>query len=300
MPQASPRAACACCRPAPPPTSPVAILPSPASLARSKPDAIVTLSILESLGAISTMALPSRFGQAQLVDVLLSRGIIHPVNVGSADRKAIGRRALLDLLGERGACGIARAATAGAGLGGIGGIDIIERILHRRGCEDAVRLLHVLRQCGRPDPDPNRMAKPRKILAGRSMTRRCIRALRTDSWRMVRTNPALKMAYRVRQADAPFHRTRKAYGRPGHRGKTTSRLYRRVKASLVYSAGRIATDIEFSLVPLIWSTKGLAEISYFMVLRMPSQSVAPLKPFGFRACPSCTRSIHAPVDRLTV
>ena len=41
-------------------TSPVAILPSPASLARSKPWAIVTLSILEFFGAISTMLLPSR------------------------------------------------------------------------------------------------------------------------------------------------------------------------------------------------------------------------------------------------
>ena len=41
-------------------TSPVAILPSPASLARSKPAPMLTLSILESFGAISTMELPSR------------------------------------------------------------------------------------------------------------------------------------------------------------------------------------------------------------------------------------------------
>ena len=41
-------------------TSPVAILPSSASLARSKPGPILALSTLESLGAISTMLLPSR------------------------------------------------------------------------------------------------------------------------------------------------------------------------------------------------------------------------------------------------
>jgi hypothetical protein len=54
----------------------------------------------------------------------------------------------------------------------------------------------------------------------------------------------------------------------------------------VYSDGKIAIDTEFSLVPLTCSTNGLAPISYFMVLRMPSQSVAPLKALGFRKCPS--------------
>ena len=42
--------------------------------------------------------------------------------------------------------------------------------------------------------------------------------------------------------------------------------------------------MELSL--LIWRTKGLAPIPYFIVLQMPSQSVAPLKAFGFRVCPS--------------
>src|SRR5690349_23356513 len=50
-----------------------------------------------------------------------------------------------------------------------------------------------------------------------------------------------------------------------------------------HSVGRIATEMAFSLVPLICSTKGFAVSSYFMVLRMPSQSVAPLKAFGFSA-----------------
>src|ERR1700733_13596438 len=59
--------------------------------------------------------------------------------------------------------------------------------------------------------------------------------------------------------------------------KNNNRLGLRVKSSLVYSDGRIATDTASSLMPLISSTNGSAEISYFMVLRMPSKSVAPLK-----------------------
>ena len=73
-----------------------------------------------------------------------------------------------------------------------------------------------------------------------------------------------------------------------------------VKASFVYSDGKIATDKALSLAPLISSTNGPAGISYFMVLRMPSQSVAPLKPLGLRACPSWMTSIQAPADRLMV
>src|SRR3981081_109378 len=68
----------------------------------------------------------------------------------------------------------------------------------------------------------------------------------------------------------------------------------------VYSDGRTAIDPESSLVPLICSTNGLAESSYFMVLRMPSQSVAPLNPLGFTKCPSCTTSTQPPADRLIV
>jgi hypothetical protein len=37
-----------------------------------------------------------------------------------------------------------------------------------------------------------------------------------------------------------------------------------------------AIETAFSLMPLTCSTKGLADSSNFMVLRMPSQSVAPL------------------------
>ena len=111
-------------------TSPVAILPSPASLARSKPCAIVTLSILESFGAISTMLLPSRLTRVGSLMVFLRDRVVHPVGVGGDEH--VGRRALLDLLGEHRACGIAD-AELDAGLGGVGGVDLVERVLHR-GC----------------------------------------------------------------------------------------------------------------------------------------------------------------------
>src|SRR6185437_1205889 len=91
-----------------------------------------------------------------------------------------------------------------------------------------------------------------------------------------------------------------AYGRSGYRWQNNNRLTERVKGPLVYCDGRIATDKALSLAPLISSTNGLAEISYFMVLRIPSQSVAPLKPLGFRACPSWITSTQAPADRLMV
>jgi hypothetical protein len=44
--------------------------------------------------------------------------------------------------------------------------------------------------------------------------------------------------------------------------------------------GKIAIEIEFSLAPLTCRTSGLAEISNFIVFRMPLQSVAPLKAEG--------------------
>ena len=66
------------------------------------------------------------------------------------------------------------------------------------------------------------------------------------------------------------------------------RLVDQVKAAVCppQSAGRIAIETAFSLVPLTCSTNGPAESSYFMVLRIPSQSVAPLNAVGFRIWPS--------------
>jgi hypothetical protein len=52
--------------------SPVVILPSLASFARSKPGPIVTLSSLESFGAISTMLLPSRLTRVGSLMVFLA------------------------------------------------------------------------------------------------------------------------------------------------------------------------------------------------------------------------------------
>src|SRR6476620_6423770 len=67
-----------------------------------------------------------------------------------------------------------------------------------------------------------------------------------------------------------------------------------------YSDGRIAMEIASSFIPLTCITTGLADNSYFMVLRMPPQSVAPLKALGLSACPSCTTSTQPPPERLIV
>src|SRR5665213_2032553 len=104
----------------------------------------------------------------------------------------------------------------------------------------------------------------------------------------------------MRQAEAPFRWSRRLTADRDIASQNNNRLRGWVKCSLVYSDGRIATEMASCLVPLISSTNGLAESSYFMVLRMPSQSVAPLKALGLRAWPSCTTSIQAPVDRLMV
>ena len=90
----------------------------------------------------------------------------------------------------------------------------------------------------------------------------------------------------MREPEAPFRQSRLLTAGRDIAGENHNRLGFPVKADVGlaggYSEGRIATEIEFSLVPLTCSTKGLAESSYFMVFRMPSQSVAPLKPLGFR------------------
>ena len=104
----------------------------------------------------------------------------------------------------------------------------------------------------------------------------------------------------MRQAEAPFHWSRPLTVDRDIAGGNNNRLNFRVKPSVSYSDGRIAIEIEASLLPLTCSTNGLAEISYFMVLRMPSQSVAPLKAVGLRKCLSCTTSTQPPADRLTV
>jgi hypothetical protein len=80
----------------------------------------------------------------------------------------------------------------------------------------------------------------------------------------------------------------------------SSRGYDRQPRYRAYSAGKIAIETKLSLAPLTCTTNGCAESTYFMVLRMPTQSVAPLKALGFRKWPSCTASTQAPADRLIV
>jgi hypothetical protein len=79
-------------------------------------------------------------------------------------------------------------------------------------------------------------------------------------------------------AEAPFRLSPSLTADQGYRRQNNNIPRSRVKA--LYSAGRIAIEIVFSLLPETWSTKGLSANSYFMVLRMPSQSVAPEKALG--------------------
>ena len=106
------------------------MLPSPASLARSKPWPIVDVVDLGILRRDQHDAVAEQIDARRLVDALLADRIVHPVEIGGDED--VGRRALLDLLGERRACGIAR-GDLDAGLGGEGGVDVVERVLHRSG-----------------------------------------------------------------------------------------------------------------------------------------------------------------------
>src|ERR1700743_1640744 len=76
------------------------------------------------------------------------------------------------------------------------------------------------------------------------------------------------------------------YGPMDIAGRDHNRMILRFKgeelSTFAYSDGRIAIEIALSLVPETCSTKGCAASSYFMVLRIPSQSVAPLNAFGLR------------------
>ena len=88
-------------------TSPVAMRPSPTSLARSKPCAdrhVVDLGILRR---DQHQLVAEQVDARVVLDGLLLRAVVHPFEVGGGED--IRRRALLELLGERGACRIAGA-----------------------------------------------------------------------------------------------------------------------------------------------------------------------------------------------
>src|SRR5712671_1063125 len=107
----------------------------------------------------------------------------------------------------------------------------------------------------------------------------------------------------VRQAEAPFRRSRRTYSRPGYREPRQYQPDGPGKGDLlVYFSftGRTAIEIESSLAPLTCSTNDPSDSSNLRVLRMPSQSVAPLVALGFRNCPFCTTSTQPPDDRLMV
>jgi hypothetical protein len=86
--------------------------------------------------AIAEQIDPRRF-----IDVLFPDGVIHPVGIGGDEH--VRRCALFDLLGECRTRGITH-GDLDTGLGGIGSVDVVERVLHRSGRED--REAFVLRE----------------------------------------------------------------------------------------------------------------------------------------------------------
>ena len=111
----------------------MASLPSPSRPARSKFGAI------SAVGRRNPPARPARCGcraaatSVSLPDQVLVGKIVHPVEVGRDED--VGRRALLDLLGERRARRIGdRRLLAGVRLPG--GVDVVERVLQAGRGED--------------------------------------------------------------------------------------------------------------------------------------------------------------------
>ena len=81
------------------------------------------------------------------LDQVLAREVVHPVEVGGDEH--VGRRALLDLLGERGARGIGDLGRGLAGVLGPGRGDLVERVLQAGGGKDhhvVLRLGHARQQ----------------------------------------------------------------------------------------------------------------------------------------------------------
>ena len=79
---------------------------------------MASVVVLESLGAISTILLPSRLKRVSALIRFLPADIVHPVEVGGDEQ--VGRRALLDLLGQRRARGIGDLGRRLAGVLGPG------------------------------------------------------------------------------------------------------------------------------------------------------------------------------------
>ncbi len=96
--------------------------------------------------AVAEQVDPRRF-----LDGFLPRRIVHPVGVRGHEN--IRGRALFDLFCERRARGIA-GDDLDAGLGGVGGVDVVERVLHRgRGKHGEAVVLRKCRRKGRSAQD---------------------------------------------------------------------------------------------------------------------------------------------------
>ena len=190
------------------------------SFARSKPASDRDFVDLRILRRDQHEAVAEQIDPRRLIDVLLADRIVHPVGIGGD--KNIRRRALFDLLGQCRTRGIA-GDDPDAGLRGIGGADVVERVLHRGRGEHRQAL--VLRQRGR---------------AGRSeQDDEGDEIIRQDdaSWRSMRACGAflraqLRRRFRgMRQAEAPFRRSGGFTIRPDIAGCKPTALSGGAKAS---------------------------------------------------------------------
>ena len=124
-----------------------------------------------SLAAIRTSRLPSRLVRVSSSIRLLLGEIVHPVEVGRDEE--VGRRALLDLLGQRRARGVGR-RDLGAGLLGVGGDRFVERVLQARGRKDEHSLILSLGRSDQRQAHEQRQ-DPAVELHRRSSLKRCVR-----------------------------------------------------------------------------------------------------------------------------
>ena len=123
--------------------------PDPASAARSKPGAMVTLPILESFRRDQHQAIAEEVFACVVFDEIVFDPVVHPVDVGR--QKDVGGRALFDLLHQRRACRVA-GDDFNPALLGEQTIDLVKRIFQRSGREDGDRFLLRHGCCDKPPP----------------------------------------------------------------------------------------------------------------------------------------------------
>ena len=202
-------------------TSPVAMRPSPTSLARSKPWRDRDLLDLGVLRRDQHQPVAEQVDARVVPDGLLARAVVHPFEVGGGED--VRRRALLELSRERGACRIAR-RHLGAGRLQERRIDVVERVLHRGGGEYRDGL--VLRAAARIAPA---WPRPRTTRARRNGRRRIMAALhparaRRTSHRSLNSRPPGNRRSRLSGARAARRQPQPHPNHPARRRQTGKQL----------------------------------------------------------------------------